>query len=169
MVRWRPTSLRPASRSCCLELAANTCARITRFRSCRPAPARTLTCWDFFVRHYADRDKRERDPKYVKKEDDILYPRGATLGGSTAISAMITLYPSNSGWEYLASLTGDDDWNPDAMRRRFERIESWRGPDPDPAHPARPGDGSRHGFKAGLPHRRSPYSFRAPDTHDSAR
>ncbi|AIF48135.1 GMC family oxidoreductase [Dyella japonica] len=107
--------------------------------------------WDFFVRHYVERDKRVRDPKYVENEDGILYPRGATLGGSTAISAMITLYPSNSDWEYLAKLTGDDDWSPEAMRRRFERLESWRGPDPDPTHPARPGDGSRHGFNGWLP------------------
>lgn len=80
----------------------------------------------------------------------VLYPRGSTLGGSTAISALVTVYPHNSDWDDLAELTGDPDWSAEAMRKRFQRIEAWRGRDPDPDHPAQPGDASRHGFDGWL-------------------
>ena len=106
--------------------------------------------WDFFVRHYADDAQQKRDPKFVAARDGVLYPRGATLGGSTAVSALVTLYPHNSDWDALAKLTGDPDWSAEAMRARFQRIEAWRGRDPDPQHPARPGDASRHGFDGWL-------------------
>src|SRR5271169_1735962 len=36
--------------------------------------------WDFFVRHYADLAQQQRDPKYVKEFDGVLYPRAGTLG-----------------------------------------------------------------------------------------
>ena len=106
--------------------------------------------WDYFVRHYADDAQQKRDPKFVAARDGVLYPRGATLGGSTAVSALVTLYPHNSDWDALAELTGDADWSAEAMRARFQRIEAWRGRDPDPEHPARPGDASRHGFDGWL-------------------
>ncbi|MBK4215562.1 GMC family oxidoreductase N-terminal domain-containing protein [Paracoccus caeni] len=106
--------------------------------------------WDFFVRHYADDARQRRDSKFVPDRDGVLYPRGATLGGSTAISALVTIYPHNSDWDDLAALTGNPDWSADAMRARFQRVEAWRGRDPDPDHPARPGDASRHGFDGWL-------------------
>lgn len=106
--------------------------------------------WDFFVRHYDDDARQRRDDKFVAERDGVLYPRGATLGGSTAISALVTVYPHNSDWDHLAELTGDDDWSADAMRARFQRLEAWRGPDPDPDNPARLGDASRHGFDGWL-------------------
>ncbi|WP_199183573.1 MULTISPECIES: GMC family oxidoreductase [unclassified Brevundimonas] len=106
--------------------------------------------WDFFVRHYADETRQRRDPKYLPQQQGVFYPRGATLGGSTAVSALVTLYPHNADWDYLAKLTGDPDWSAEAMRARFQRLEAWRGPDPDPANPARPGDASRHGFDGWL-------------------
>lgn len=106
--------------------------------------------WDFFVRHYADETRQRRDPKYLPQQQGVLYPRGATLGGSTAVSALVTLYPHNADWDYLAKLTGDPDWSAEAMRARFQRLEAWRGPDPDSANPARPGDASRHGFDGWL-------------------
>ena len=106
--------------------------------------------WDFFVRHYADDAQQKRDPKFVPARDGVLYPRGATLGGSTAVSALITLYPHNSDWDALAELTGDPDWSAEAMRARFQRLEAWRGRDPDPEHPTRPGDASRRGFNGWL-------------------
>ena len=49
--------------------------------------------WDFFVHHYADDARQKRDPKFVAARDGVLYPRGATLGGSTAVSAL----PSSGG------------------------------------------------------------------------
>ncbi|KTR83906.1 choline dehydrogenase [Novosphingobium barchaimii] len=106
--------------------------------------------WDFFVRHYADDAQQRRDAKFVPERDGVLYPRGATLGGSTAISALVTVYPHNSDWDHIAGLTGDADWSADAMRARFQRLEAWRGRDPDPDHPAVPGDATRHGFDGWL-------------------
>ena len=106
--------------------------------------------WDFFVRHYDNDAQQRRDPKFVPERNGILYPRGSTLGGSTAISALVTVYPHNSDWDDLAELTGNDDWSADRMRDRFQRIEAWRGRDPDPNQPARPGDASRHGFEGWL-------------------
>jgi choline dehydrogenase len=106
--------------------------------------------WDFFVRHYDDEAQQRRDPKYVQNREGVLYPRGSTLGGSTAISALVTVYPHNSDWDDLAELTGNDDWSAERMRERFRRIEAWRGRDPDPDRPARPGDASRHGFDGWL-------------------
>lgn len=106
--------------------------------------------WDFFVRHYTDDQAQQRDSKFVEARNGVLYPRGATLGGSTAISAMITVYPHNSDWDKIASLTGDASWNADAMRRYFERIEQWQGPDSDPSLKAMEGDHTRHGFSGWL-------------------
>jgi choline dehydrogenase len=56
---------------------------------------------------------------------------------------MITVYPHNSDWDYIAEVTGDDSWNSDNMRRYFERLENCQYvPVPD-SHAADPG---RHGF-----------------------
>src|SRR5580692_11358610 len=68
--------------------------------------------WDFFVRHYTDRNQQQRDPKYCetwegKPVDGVLYPRAGTLGGCTAHNAMILVYPHNKDWDYIAQLTGD--------------------------------------------------------------
>lgn len=79
--------------------------------------------WDFFVRHYDDEAMQRRDSKFVDGKDGILYPRAGTLGGCTSHNAMITVYPQNSDWEYLMSLTGDSSWSPERMRTYFERME----------------------------------------------
>jgi choline dehydrogenase len=79
--------------------------------------------WEFFVRHYADQAKQWQDSKYVPGKDGVLYPRAGTLGGCTAHNAMITVYPQNSDWEYLAKLTGDESWGPEAMHNYFKRLE----------------------------------------------
>lgn len=85
--------------------------------------------WDFFVRHYSDADLPGVDPKYReywnrKKVDGILYPRAGTLGGCTAHNAQILIYPSNSDWDHIADLTGDESWRPEKMRKYFERLEN---------------------------------------------
>ena len=67
--------------------------------------------WDFFVRHYANLAQQQRDDKFVRERDGVLYPRAGTLGGCTAHNAMIMVYPHNADWEYIASLTGDPSWN----------------------------------------------------------
>lgn len=87
--------------------------------------------WDFFVRHYSDTELQKKDPKYVedyagKKVDGVLYPRAGTLGGCTAHNAMITVYPHNADWDYVAELTGDPSWKADHMRKYFQRMERCR-------------------------------------------
>ena len=85
--------------------------------------------WDFFVRHFADRDLQRRDSKYYeawngKPVDGVLYPRAGALGGCTAHNAMIFVYPQDSDWDQIAQLTGDATWNAGNMRRYFERLEN---------------------------------------------
>lgn len=79
--------------------------------------------WDFFVRHYSDERQQVRDPKFVAKQNGILYPRAGALGGCTAHNALITVYPSNSDWDRIAEITGDDSWGSDNMRKYFEKLE----------------------------------------------
>ncbi len=79
--------------------------------------------WDFFVRHYADDERQQRDPKFRLQHDGVLYPRAGTLGGCTAHNAMITIYPHAADWEAIAHLTGDASWRAKNMRRYFERLE----------------------------------------------
>ena len=107
--------------------------------------------WDFFVRHYADTAQQERDDKFVKAKDGVLYPRAGTLGGCTAHNAMIMVYPNNADWDHVAQLTGDASWGARPMRRYFQRLENchhrflmrwlyrWTGLNP-----------SRHGFSGWL-------------------
>lgn len=96
--------------------------------------------WDYFIKHYADEKLAQKDSKmtwetpmgtlYVgldppsgSKPKGILYPRAGTLGGCTAHSAMITIYPHESDWSNIADLTGDASWDPNNMRQYFKRLE----------------------------------------------
>lgn len=72
--------------------------------------------WDYFVRHYRDDHAQAEDPKHTPDRGGVLYPRGGTLGGSTAISAMITVCPHNSDWDRIATTVGDDSWRAERMR-----------------------------------------------------
>ncbi|KAI1336238.1 choline dehydrogenase [Xylariaceae sp. FL0016] len=97
--------------------------------------------WNFFVRHYADDETQARDWKtsYELPDGSIytgldppedatmkgtLYPRTGTLGGCTAHNALIAVYPHQSDFEYMATLTGDDSWSPENMRTYFEKLEN---------------------------------------------
>lgn len=80
--------------------------------------------WDYFVRHYANDNQQLRDPKWVTGKQGILYPRAGTLGGCTAHNALIIVYPSDSDWNNIADITGDESWRSDKMRTYFERIEA---------------------------------------------
>ena len=109
--------------------------------------------WNFYVHHYDDAGAARRDPKYVDGEGGVLYPRGSTLGGSTAVSAMVTIYPHDDDWQRLAELTGDDSWGPERMRELFTRMERWRGKDAEPLPGDTPADRdrmARHGHDGWL-------------------
>ncbi|WP_035744983.1 GMC family oxidoreductase [Haematomicrobium sanguinis] len=107
--------------------------------------------WDFFVRHYPELAEAERDEKFVAQRDGVLYPRGSTVGGSTAVSAMITLYPHRADWDYLAQLTGDPSWGADNMHRYFERIEHWFNPKSEHPGTKTGADAHGHGYNGWLP------------------
>ena len=79
--------------------------------------------WWYFVDHYRDRARQDEDSKATP--DGILYPRGGTLGGSTAVNAMITVAPKNSDWDHIAELTGDDSWRAENMHQYYERMTRW--------------------------------------------
>ena len=82
--------------------------------------------WEYFVRHYSDQAQQEKDPKFVKKENGIFYPRAGTLGGCTAHNAMIMVYPHNADWDHIVEITGDRSWNADNMRNYYQRLENCR-------------------------------------------
>lgn len=95
--------------------------------------------WNFYVSHYDDPQRGAQDSKWVEDRGGILYPRGGTLGGSTAVNAMVHIAPHPDDWNALARLTGDQSWSADRMRTLFERIETWEGVDAAPL----PGDSER--------------------------
>ncbi|KAJ4258080.1 hypothetical protein NW762_008220 [Fusarium torreyae] len=97
--------------------------------------------WSFYVNHYQNETQARRDSKFTYRlsngtlwyglnppEDaeplGILYPRGATLGGSTQLNAMNLAMPPDHDWDYFAELTGDDSWRPDKMYQLFMDIEN---------------------------------------------
>ncbi len=79
--------------------------------------------WDYFVRHYEDKNQQERDRKFSKEKNGVLYPRSGTLGGCTAHNAMVLMYPHNSDWDKIAELMNDPSWNSKHMHKYFNRLE----------------------------------------------
>jgi len=106
--------------------------------------------WNFFVRHYANDQQQRLDSKFSAAEGGIFYPRAGTLGGCTAHNAMITIYPHQSDWDYIADLFHDDSWKSENMRRYFERLERCEYVDPPLLTNLPLVDESRHGFKGWL-------------------
>ncbi|EOD49532.1 putative choline dehydrogenase protein [Neofusicoccum parvum UCRNP2] len=99
--------------------------------------------WDYFVKHFDDEEEQKRDTKLTYTLPDgsrytgpnppegatplgVLYPRVGSLGGCTAHNALVTVYPYESDWEHLQTITGDDSWAPDNMRKYYERLERAR-------------------------------------------
>lgn len=85
--------------------------------------------WDFYVKHYPEGDPRDNQYSHLTWRTPqgrywvgqsgapagstllgVYYPRGATLGGSSMINAMVCWLPSDSDWNYHAEVTGDDSW-----------------------------------------------------------
>lgn len=81
--------------------------------------------WNFMVEHYEDKERARKDTKHIPGKG-ILYPRGCTLGGSTQMHAMITMYPDNEDWAHIQRSTGDNSWDPHEMRRYFRKLEKNR-------------------------------------------
>ena len=79
--------------------------------------------WDFQVRHYDEEAQQVRDPKYDVRRGGVSYPRGATLGGSTAHNAMIFMLPHESDWDDIAQRTDDETWRSSRMRKYVQRLE----------------------------------------------
>jgi choline dehydrogenase len=80
--------------------------------------------WNFRVHDFGDDASRRlplRDPPA-----GVLYPRASALGGCTAHNAMIFMYPHDSDWDEIATLTGDRSWSAKNMRRYFHRLENCR-------------------------------------------
>ena len=103
--------------------------------------------WAFTVRHYSDQSQAGRDSKAYPDRDgmaSVFYPRGSTLGGSTAVNAMVTVYPHDSDWNHIANLTGDESWRAHNMRKYFVGLERNRN------HTGR-GHGSRGWLNVDLP------------------
>ncbi|KAL3420537.1 alcohol dehydrogenase [Phlyctema vagabunda] len=99
--------------------------------------------WDYFVQHYDDPAQQHEDSKMVWEREDgtyyvgtsppsnanplgVLYPRVGALGGCSNHNAMITIYPHESDWTNIATITGDDSWAPKKMRTYFQRLEKNR-------------------------------------------
>lgn len=102
--------------------------------------------WNYFVRHYANDSRQNRDSKRDKIGKGIWYPRAGTLGGCTAHNAMITVCPHESDWDRIAALTGDASWSSERMRRYFQLVERCQ-------YSSRTLDfvtGGRHGFQGWL-------------------
>ncbi|KAI0199097.1 GMC oxidoreductase [Astrocystis sublimbata] len=98
--------------------------------------------WDFFVGHYPEGDARANQYSHMTWKTPegrywvgqtgapsgstllgVYYPRGASLGGSSMINAMCTWLPSDSDWNYVYELTGDETWKAENMHSVFTKIE----------------------------------------------
>ncbi|KAK7229417.1 hypothetical protein V2G26_001587 [Clonostachys chloroleuca] len=97
--------------------------------------------WQFFVHHYRNNETQAyRDPHYTYLTSNgsyhigpnppegaeplgIVYPRGATVGGSTQVNAMNLGPPPDHEWDYIAEVTGDSSFEAAAMRKYFMKVE----------------------------------------------
>ncbi|KAF2476777.1 alcohol oxidase [Lindgomyces ingoldianus] len=70
--------------------------------------------WNFFAR---------LNPPAGSTMKCTLYLRTGTLGGCTAHNALIAIYPHQSDFEYIATLTGDASWSPQNMRKYLVKME----------------------------------------------
>jgi choline dehydrogenase len=80
--------------------------------------------WNFRVHDFGE-DASRRLPREGPPAG-VLYPRASALGGCTAHNAMIFMYPHDSDWDQIATLTGDRSWSARNMRRYFHRLENCR-------------------------------------------
>lgn len=86
--------------------------------------------WQYYVNHYSDPNRNRLDSKHCPEKagcpsnkQGIFYPRGSTIGGSSAVNAMISVIPHNSDWNNIADITGDDSWSAQNMRHYLTKVE----------------------------------------------
>ncbi|PMD42111.1 GMC oxidoreductase [Hyaloscypha variabilis F] len=96
--------------------------------------------WDYFVSHYTSEKQAAQDPKMTwetpdgsifvglnppkgSKQKGIYYPRAGTLGGCAAHNALVAIVPHDNDWKHIAEITGDKSWEPERMRKFFEKLE----------------------------------------------
>ena len=101
------------------------------------ASERDKMSWQFFVNHYSDPQRAREDSKYCSEtthceglpqplpehKTGVFYPRGSTVGGSTAVNAMISVKVHDSDWDYIAEITGDNSWRAESLQPYFLEIE----------------------------------------------
>ncbi|RWA06978.1 hypothetical protein EKO27_g8133 [Xylaria grammica] len=97
--------------------------------------------WSFFVSHYRNQTQARRDNKFAyllpngtyyvgldppeeAEPVGLLYPRGATLGGSAQVNAAVFALPADEHWDAIADLTKDESWRGTNMRNVFLELEN---------------------------------------------
>ncbi|RDL40480.1 GMC oxidoreductase [Venustampulla echinocandica] len=100
-----------------------------------------LMRWDFFVKYHSDDAITRRYEHLTWRTTDgqfyvgtsppagatqlgVYYPRAGTLGGCSTHNAMCATLPSNSEWQHIADITGDDSWSAKNMRKHFINLEN---------------------------------------------
>jgi choline dehydrogenase len=86
-----------------------------------------LMRWDFFVKYHSDPELQRKykhltwevpggkyyvgtEPPAGSKELGVYYPRTGTLGGCGTHNAQCAPLPSDSDWNDIAKMTGDESW-----------------------------------------------------------
>lgn len=82
------------------------------------------TATSYYVKHFENRERSEKDWKFIKEKDGILYPRGTgRIGGSTQVNVQVWVRADDADWERFAEATGDDFWRARNMRRLLQLVE----------------------------------------------
>lgn len=99
--------------------------------------------WAYYTNHYQDEDLQAQERKHYQDGEarwsakgGVFYPRGSTIGGSTAVNAMITVLPHLEDFDYIAEITNDPSWKsldlnpnsehyPGSVFKYLEKVESW--------------------------------------------
>ena len=96
--------------------------------------------WAFYTNHYQDPERQAAESKHYQPGEakwsprgGVYYPRGSTIGGSTAVNAMLTVLPHEEDFNLVADLTGDESWRSFAPYSRsrgmipeyFKRVQRW--------------------------------------------